>query len=297
MVRIFCIFVFAILVSACGAKVIPLQASVSTIEVKIVNPQRGKQYQIHSTANEGTIDSKLPDSGGLISFDISGSKKDATKCFFVSDGQKPIPTKNSKTGFVNPIFNSYYSTKLKLDDLLYNQSREQSLLSKNLAYRGGVCQLLTVNDIPEKPSSACSPQEESTYGTQQCQNIADDNNIGQDIVASIKSGLCGLAIGAITNWFGGLLGGTACDLFFKSQDKNNSYKNCMSQAVSSCRSNYSNWTAAVDEIKRGPEKLQQECIQSKQNIQVLTASIDGLNRDLSGIQNSWALIDERHYCF
>ena len=71
----------------------PVAASVNTIEVKIENPKKGRYYKLLSTSNENTIDSKLTDSDGLINFDISDSKKEIGKCFFVYDGGESYPNR------------------------------------------------------------------------------------------------------------------------------------------------------------------------------------------------------------
>lgn len=296
-IRYIVLAMIAILLNGCATKAIPLQASVNVIEVKIENPKSGKQYTLLSSSNEGVIDKQYPSSSGIIDFNISRSSKDVGKCFFVSDGEKLIPLNGSIYKFSNSVFNDYYDIKYKLDNTNSSLEKYKNLLSSSYSYRNGQCVLLSANDIPKKPSNACSPQEEGTFSYQQCQNLSVKTDTGDKIVNSLISGGVGLVAGAIAGPFGGIAAGVVSDLVLDSRDKEKKYNECLENSRSNCRYYYNNWASIASEIQNNPEKLHKQCVDSKQNIDNLLVSQNNLNSSLYRMSQSWVSITEQNYCY
>ena len=110
--------------NACSSKVIPIQGTAKSIEVKIENADQDTQYQLFSSSYEGVVDKKKPKMDGYIYFDISKANSPGgigtcffVSCFFVSDGEDIIPITSDTYKFSNPIFNkyaigSYYNEKI-----------------------------------------------------------------------------------------------------------------------------------------------------------------------------------------
>ena len=297
MIKFTSIAIIILLLAGCSTATIPLQANINSIEVKIENAKSGRRYNLFSSLNEGIIDSKTVDANETAYFDISKSKEESGKCFFVSDEKNNIVPINDKYyKFSNPAYNRYVTIKNKLENEYSSISKEQNLLNNNPANRNGMCALLTVGDIPSQPFNACSPQEETYFTSQQCQNVSNDSGVATKIGNSLACAGAGSVVSSI-NPILGIVTGVACDLIMDNKDEKNQRNKCLNNSLSDCQFYYNNWIKTVNDIKNNPENLRQQCMQSKQKIELSTVVVDSLVAELNASTKSWTLISENNYCY
>lgn len=316
--------------NACSSKVIPLQGTAKRIDVKIENADQDTQYLLLSPSCEGIVDKKKPKMDGSISFDISKANNPAGigTCFFVSDGEDIIPITDDTYKFSNPIFNkyaigSYYKEQIEASiHNIQNQLKQntwglikaQDTLVNSVVYKNNKCVLPQTTEAPEKPSNACSPEDETMFVNKSCQTILSEKSMMGELIwgtlgtviggvacsigGPILAGVCASALGSV----GAKLGG---------EDEEAAYKICAEETLKFCKSVYDNWVFEVNNIKSYPEQLRQRCIRNLYEIQAYKDSIKQLKEAFPELQKQHKIaiqnlkliillkvkLNQSHYCY
>lgn len=310
-ITVILLIIVFILLSACSSSVIPLQASLKKIVVKIENSNESTSYQLLSDPGRKLIDIKKPKDNDYVHFDISKVNLFSDMCFFVSDGKKVIPIVDDVYKFSNPVINKYipvYENKMQTKKLINNAEIElqnmfstltasQAELAANPANYNNKCILLQVGALPEKPYNACSQNEEDIFINQNCQAIKEDENTTGERVGGtigevagglacagfgkLGTGVCSLILGGIGSAIGGA---------FNSDKK---YKNCAKKTRDSCAHLYQSWELEVNRIKSIPEELKQSCVRSYHNIRKNEVSIRKMDKKITQLHNKHNEITRR----
>ena len=288
-----------ILLNACSSKVIPIQGTAKSIEVKIENADQDTQYLLFSSSCEGIVDKKKPKMDGSISFDISkaNSPSGIGTCFFVSDGEDIITITDDTYKFSNPIFNryaigSYYKEQIEtsinnaqnqLKQNAWGLIKSQDTLANSVVYKNNECVLPQPGEPPEKPSNACSPGDETMFVNKNCQTILSEKSM----VGELIWGTIGTVIGGVACSIGGpILAGVCASALgtvganLGSDDAEEAYKICAEGTLSLCKSLHDNWVFEVNNVKSRPEQLRQRCIRNIYEIQEHKDSIIKLKEEL-----------------
>lgn len=316
--------------NACSSKVIPIQGSAKSIEVKIENADQDTQYQLFSTSYEGVVDKKKPKMDGSIYFDISkaNSSGGIGTCFFVSDGEDIIPITSDTYKFANPIFNkyaigSYYkeqiessinNTQNQIKQNAWGFIKSQDALANSVAYKNNQCVLPETDEPPEMPSNACIPGDETIFVNKNCQTILSEKSM----VGELIWGTLGTVIGGVACAIGGpILAGVCASALgtvganLGGEDEEAAYKICSEKTLSLCKSLYDNWVFEVDNIKSRPEQLRQNCIRNSYEIQEHKDSIKQLKEEFLELNNQLKFatqnlnliillkvrLNQSHYCY
>lgn len=288
-------FLFINVLTACSTTYVPLKSSVNKISIKIENHDVRKSYNLHSTIDKKGIAGRVQNESGIITYDISGFSKNYENCYFIHDGKEYIPIKDKIYKFSNPAITPYLNIENKLNAAQKTYQNNFDLLNNSEAYRDRECILLTENDMPEKPSSACSPREEEDFSLRRCQNT----DFNPTTETKLKNGLiCGTG-GLLIGYFNSILGigaSAACDAYLSKTDKEDQYNRCISDSRNSCRNIYNNWVTKVRYLRNNSEQLFTDCIQLRKAIKESETNINQLKEELSISQNSWVQVSENNYC-
>lgn len=292
-----CIAILSILLAACSTTIVPLRSSINTIEAKIQNPEEGKVYRLHSTSRDNKVLGKPQNVEGLLHFDISRSSKEPGKCYAFHDGTNYIPIKDNFFKFSNPAVKSYLQISNDFNSENSNLQKNEALLNSNVAYRYGQCVLLSEKDMPEKPSSACSPLEEESFSRSRCQN---NTSYPTPFTAIINTFICstvGLFAGAITiNPLVGFSTGVGCKFWISDTEQENRYNLCVVNSRTDCRKTHDEWVNNKRYLENNSDKLYQGCIQVQEITKKLVSSRNNLKIELDRSAQAWTSITEGDYC-
>lgn len=295
-------FVVLLLVG-CSPRLVPLEASPSSIKVKLEHAPKADVYQLHSSKTGDVVDSKRQDNDGMISFKIGQDESvNIGSCFYVSNGKNIIYVSDKAFKFENPLAEEYLSERGRNEALRSDIDRKrqalnrktmdvaeaESMLTNSLAYRDGQCILPEVSgSTPDKPSQACAPEEEEFQASQACQNSKGEGNI-----------LCKVATQVVSTGFGYMVAGSIGAMLTGAAGKPigdyicSDSGDCMGKYKALCRSTYNNWANEVNEIRSRPDKIRSECLGLKDSIPRLYSDISSLSSLAASLSEDLTVSDQ-----
>jgi hypothetical protein len=296
------IILLSALLSACSTTITPLRSTLNKLEAKIENPQKGKIYRMTSSGHGIGVTGKLDGRGETISFDISGSPKEAGKCYYFYEGENYVPIKDKVLSFSNPAIESYVPIINAIEIAENIREKNKKSLDLNIAYRGGQCVLLSTNIMPEKPSSACSPQEEASFSKSTC----GDNAFSPTLLNRVTNGTVCVVFGKVagaTLPYTGLLGlitsvglAVACGIVGGKIGEEGQYNRCLEATTNDCRKKYTEWANKIRYLENNWGEFLQKCIEAQQTMQRAATRMQELNIEANNAAQTWVPIAETHYC-
>jgi hypothetical protein len=283
------------LVSGCATQVVPATATVNTVDVYMKHPSSDATYRLLSNSGDGVLDAKPVPPDGIIRFAIDNAQSDPQKCFYVSDGEKPIPINDYSYAFRNPLFSRFREMNEELKNHYDHMKKAEGVLQISPSYRDGQCISLTSQDIPPKPANACEPGTETSYGGSVCANYSAETPVETRVGNNVLCAIGGLVVSFI-NPFIGAAGGAACATMLDDNEKGRQKSACIDRAQAQCTAAYQSWRSVADNISNNPQMIQEQCNESKRKYYEATTAIDDLNRQVQQLAKSQIQISPQDYC-